>query len=1048
MGHLFAAKLLVPQRPAVAIQRRALLARLSATPKAGLALLRAPAGYGKTALLTDLTNESRAAVAWLSLDGWDRDPAVFLSYLRAGVERAQGRTAPPADASLGDPREQLAEIAAVLEDAGSDVDIVLDDLHELDGAEGVLELLDYLAQRLPQRCRVFVASRSALALDCWPKLSAGGHTVELTGDDLLMTADEIRAVWREAGAWPLEPAFLDRLMRATNGWPVAVAMLARSGDLPADDMHGRLSEYLFSEVISKLPSHLATFLEQTSVLELLNPRRCSAVTGQTESEITELLLSLPALNVPATVVTRQPPEIRLHPLVRDMLEQRLMAGEPETLRRGHLMAAQADLDEGDVGGALAHLAAAEEWVKLGSAIAEAAPKAYQEGRWHSIASWIALLPESQIFVNPEIGLWQARILVRLGQCDEALRVIAATGASAVGLSPAMGAALEAVRSAALRTGGEIGTAVRAGSEAKRLAFAANAPVEFVADARKELGLSLISQGAFEDGIEELKAALEMQQFRGDASDIAFLSGCLGSAYGGIGRLGESVAYLEHARQKFAALRNSKELSWVLNNLGVIYFFFGNIDKARSVLEECLVTARAGGHRRAEGFVLASLADIDRVLGETDQGRERYASVIGISEEVNDVTLGTLALAGLADLERRAGRRQEAETLARRAIASAESRMARSEEALARLTLARLARQRGDVEEALTESETALSLLGSEGVARDLGEALLCRAEVLIDLRSHRAELNTTLRRLDDVIARLGHGSFVLFSERAADILRYATARKISDSFRELRDRLEPESATGDQGSQYPPIDVSALGGFSVRLAGRIVDPAEWESEKSREMFLLLLASGRPLTRDEVVVALWPDAERKKATSVFHSTLHRTRRALYAKVIVEAGGWYSLQPEASFSSDVARFMELTASVDAGGPDAECKRLSDALALYDGPFAPSMFGEWAEERRQFLHSRFLEAGLRLGQLLRERHQYEAAAQAYEKVLAADSLNESAWYGLIVAHAALGGRTRGLRTYRRYEHLLESDLGEAASGRLAALYRQLREKHRAAS
>ena len=165
-------------------------------------------------------------------------------------------------------------------------------------------------------------------------------------------------------------------------------------------------------------------------------------------------------------------------------------------------------------------------------------------------------------------------------------------------------------------------------------------------------------------------------------------------------------------------------------------------------------------------------------------------MLAIAEEVGDVTLGTLALIGLADLERRDGRLQIAEGLARRSIASAEARFAESEEALARIVLARLARQTANIDGALEESSRALSELDSEGVARDLCEALVCRAEVLLDLRSHRTELTSILRQLDDVMSRLGHGIFLLHSDRAQEILRYAVARRISNSYRVLLQKLE------------------------------------------------------------------------------------------------------------------------------------------------------------------------------------------------------------------------------------------------------------------
>jgi ATP/maltotriose-dependent transcriptional regulator MalT/DNA-binding SARP family transcriptional activator len=943
----------------------------------------------------------------------------------------------------------MAEIVAAHD---GDVDIVLDDFHELDGAETTLQLIDYLTLRLPPNCRLFLASRTEPMLDCWPRLSASGRTTSLTTDDLLMTSDEVRELWKAGGNDAVDDAFIARLTEVSKGWPVAVAVATRGADSRVGDLESRLSDFLGAEVIAKLPSDVRDVVEKTSALDVLSVERCQAMPGieLTAGEVESILSRLGTMNMPATVVSTAPIKVRLHPLVRELLESRLRTDDEAAFKSRHIRAAELDLKDGWVSESLAHLASAEAWEELAAAIARQAPQAYQAGRWHSIATWLGFLPGEELQRNAELSVWQARILVRLGKCDQALASIDQALSSGSDMPEDVRASLETIRSAALRTKGEIGAAVRAGEEAKRLAFAANAPVEVVAEARKELGLCVISQGAFEDGIDELQAALELHQFRGDASNVAFLSGCLGSAYGAIGRLAESVAYLEQARQMFGRARNSKELSWVLNNLGVTYWNLGSVGKARLVLTECLAAARSGAHLRIEGWALTSLAEIDRFTGALDAGRGRYEAVLAIAEEVNDATLGTLALVGLADLERRAGRYQTAETLARRAIASAESRLARSEEALARLTLARLARRLENTDEALVESAAAVSALDAAGMARELGDALLCRAEVLVDLRSHRAELTETLRRLDEVISRVGHGQFVLYSERAEEILRYAVARRISGSYNDLLRKLTLESdEPGEAPHPYPTIEVRALGTFEVKLGGRLVAPNEWESEKSRELFLLFLTSGRPMTRDAIVASLWPDGDRKRATSAFHSTLHRCRRALYPKVIVEAGGWYSLQPEGFFSSDVGRFADLTQTVDEdSSAGTEIKRLTEATATYRGPFAPSLFSEWAEELRRTLEDRSVSVALRLGQLLRAARSFQRAAEAFETVLSVDRFSEAAWYGLLMTDAALGGRERALRSYRRYEKLLHSELGEAPHGRIAAFYRQLREPRRLVS
>ena len=108
--------------------------------------------------------------------------------------------------------------------------------------------------------------------------------------------------------------------------------------------------------------------------------------------------------------------------------------DEEAFKSQHRTAAELDLKDRNVGEALSHYAAAEEWSQLASVIARESPQAYREGRWHSVAAWLKFLPTERLSANPELGVWQAKILVRLGQCDQALALLADCDASGASMS--------------------------------------------------------------------------------------------------------------------------------------------------------------------------------------------------------------------------------------------------------------------------------------------------------------------------------------------------------------------------------------------------------------------------------------------------------------------------------------------------------------------------------------------------------------------------------------------------------------------------------------
>jgi hypothetical protein len=159
---------------------------------------------------------------------------------------------------------------------------------------------------------------------------------------------------------------------------------------------------------------------------------------------------------------------------------------------------------------------------------------------------------------------------------------------------------------------------------------------------------------------------------------------------------------------------------------------------------------------------------------------------------------------------------------------------------------------------------------------ELAEALLHLAAAALPSRRRRSLVVSALTRLA-VIGReavVGRALGDLAQELPA-VLEYAVSRRIGDNF--FRELLR-KGSDGDDGQSgqagghttiFPVVEIRALGTFEVRVGGRLVQSMEWESERSKELFLLLLANARPMTRDEIVATIWPERGGKRASSVFH-----------------------------------------------------------------------------------------------------------------------------------------------------------------------------------
>ncbi|KKL93994.1 hypothetical protein LCGC14_1869140, partial [marine sediment metagenome] len=556
----FVTKILVPRRRPDTVRRARLLDMLRRGRGGELAVLRAPAGFGKTTLLVDLAHEAGGGVCWLSLDEWDRDTATFLQYLRLSVlRRFDSAGAKSARArSTREPRLLLGELTSRIASHDEDTWIFLDDFHCLDGSEKVLGFLDYFAQRLPLNCRLFLASRSQPALPSLARLRLEGRATELGPAELAFTADEIKQYYRSARRQDISDGQVERISKSTQGWPAGVALFTDPGTL-GEGRHETsvaLSDYLAAEIFDRLPEKLHKFLLWTSVFDTLEASGCDAILHQEGSA--QLLEILERENVPIMRVQGAVTEYRVHPLFRDFLRSKLRLDSPETFRRLNEDAGDWQADRSRASEAIWHFAQAEDWDQVATLILEEAPRAYKLGRWHTVVSWLEVVPSSELRGRSQLRLWEARILVRLGQADEALRVVSEAVGRLKESDSITLAEFETLQATALRVKGDVAWALSSCQRAVDLAAKANAPIDVLAEARKQLGQVLFIKGSFSEAAREFRSILDICEQRGDIEETAFVNGCLGSALGSLGKLPESIIHLEQGRQAWRKVGNVKE----------------------------------------------------------------------------------------------------------------------------------------------------------------------------------------------------------------------------------------------------------------------------------------------------------------------------------------------------------------------------------------------------------------------------------------------------------------------------------------------------------
>src|SRR3954447_20704523 len=290
---LLETKLHVPAQRGGLVDRPRLRELLDRGTDASLTLVSAPAGFGKTTLLAawvaDLAEQR--AVAWVSLDDRDNDPARCWTYLVNALSRAVPGVGTDALRVLASPQPSTdAVLTALVNDLSTvahDVVLVLDDFHVLDGQE-VLDGVAFLLEHLPDDPPRVVGSRADPSLNL-ARARSRGELIEVRAADLCFTAGEAATYLNDVMGLSLTQADVNALEARTEGWAAALQLAALSiqgrqdatafiAGFAGDDRY--VVDYLAEEVLSRQTEDVRQFLLQTSILERLSGPLCDAVTGQ------------------------------------------------------------------------------------------------------------------------------------------------------------------------------------------------------------------------------------------------------------------------------------------------------------------------------------------------------------------------------------------------------------------------------------------------------------------------------------------------------------------------------------------------------------------------------------------------------------------------------------------------------------------------------------------------------------------------------------------------------------------------------------------------
>jgi LuxR family maltose regulon positive regulatory protein len=409
-------KLYLPMPRRRLVTRPRLSGRLSRGSDARLILISAPAGFGKTTLLTAwlaaMDTETRS-VAWLSLDESDRQPATFWTYVITALQTAVPGIGADALTLLQSAQPPIETIlAAVLNELAATpnaIDLVLDDYHLVDGPDLRAGMV-FLLEHLPPHVHLVISSRADPLLPL-ARLRARGELVEVRAADLRFTPEEVAAYLNDVIGLDLTAQDIDALEGRTEGWIAALQLAALSmqgrtdigafiAGFAGDDRY--IVDYLVEEVLQRQTQQVRTFLLRTCLLDRLNGALCDAVTGEPGGKAT--LESLDRANLFLVPLDDNRHWYRYHHLFADMLQAHLSDERAEEVIELHRRASQWYDQNGQPSPAVRHAVAAGDIERAADLVELAIPALQRNRQEATIRGWLDAIPYEVVRMRPVLAV--------------------------------------------------------------------------------------------------------------------------------------------------------------------------------------------------------------------------------------------------------------------------------------------------------------------------------------------------------------------------------------------------------------------------------------------------------------------------------------------------------------------------------------------------------------------------------------------------------------------------------------------------------------------
>lgn len=441
-------KLHIPPLRSALVSRSRLLEKLNSGQNGKLTLVSAPAGFGKTILVTEWVNQKDeglkdeksavhpSRVAWLSLDEGDNDLSRFWQYIVAALRSALKQNdlgAGMMSAFQSPIEEALAGFINELTTLADPITLVLDDYHVID-TQAIHHSLAFLLDHMPPNLHLVIASRTNPPL-LLARLRVRHQMTELTSEALRFTPEETAVFLNDVMGLNISAEDVAALEARTEGWIAGLQVAALSLQGHTDKTafirqfsgsHRHLLDYLAEEVLQQQPPAVQSFLLYTSILDRLTAPLCDEVMkhdGRPQADSQAMLARLEKANLFLVTLDDERRWYRYHHLFADFLRGRLREIEPKIIPLLHKRAADWHEAQGLEEMAVGHALAAANYEQAARLLEQMARTGWRDSRGGTFLRWLQALPEEMVHARPRLALHYAWCLLQTVQFETVVSLL-------------------------------------------------------------------------------------------------------------------------------------------------------------------------------------------------------------------------------------------------------------------------------------------------------------------------------------------------------------------------------------------------------------------------------------------------------------------------------------------------------------------------------------------------------------------------------------------------------------------------------------------------